>query len=35
MHVHIENASAYVRRINYENTKSQIPLGPLSGADLE
>ena len=34
MHVHIENASAYVR-INYENTESQIPLGPLSGADLE
>ena len=34
MHMHIENASAYVR-INYENTKSQIPLGPLSGADLE
>lgn len=34
MHVHIENASAYVC-INYENTKSQIPKEPLPGADLE
>ena len=34
MHFYIENASVYAR-INYENSKSQIPLGPLSGADLE